>query len=325
MKQAIPILLASLLLLACGPNDDEFRLKGEIEGMELSDLLIYNTDGSEPRLDTIHVKEGRFAYAGHARSATPYILVFPNAYEQVIFASGGAALEYEAKASDLNNYRVKGTKENELLNDFRRDTRRANPIETRDRAEQYIRKHADSPAVLYLFDRYFVQDPTADPTKIADLRAMLEQHHPNDRLLIALTRELKNEGNAQTGKTVSLPDSIITAPHTLLYFWASWQPVAWSNIGNLRKAVYQYNRRQLNTVTVSVDVTDFQWKSFTHEPDTSAIRHLYDGLSWDTPLAHTFNVHQLPTYIIINRQKKILSRFTDPTQLEAELKKHVHN
>ncbi len=309
------------LLTSCGSGSDEFRLRGEISGMEQSDLLIYNLYGDDQRIDTIHVNEGRFAYAGHQYEPTPYILVFPNAVEQVIFASARASLEYEATASDLRGYKVKGTKENELLNQFRSEIHDANPIETRDIAERYIRRNAASPVALYLFERYFVQDLEADATRAIDLCTLLEGHNPTNALLLATHKALKDQQDEQAKTTIDVPDSLLTASHTLLYFWATWQATSWTNMGELRKAVRVYPRQQLNTVTISVDVTDVNWKTFVQENDSSTIRHHYDGLSWDTPLARQLSITRLPTYILIDRQRNVLFRINQPSQLAAELSK----
>ena len=309
--------LLALVLTACGSGSDEFRLRGEISGMEQTDLLIYNLDGDDPRIDTIHVVEGRFAYAGHQYEPTPYILVFPNAVEQVIFASARANLEYEATASDLRGYTVKGTKENEVMNQFRQDTHDTNPVETRDIAQRYIRRHAASPVALYLFERYFVQDTEADFTATAQLCTLLEQHHPTSALLLTLKKALADRQRGMPGQIAA------DVPDSLLYFWATWQPSAWTNMGNLRSAIRRYDSRRLCSVTISLDATDVNWVTYVNPPDTLALRHLYDGLSWDTPLARTFNIRRLPTYILLDRQKRIVSRFEKTDQLEKELEKRV--
>lgn len=309
------------LFTACGTGTDEFRLHGEISGMEQSDLLIYNLYGNDPRIDTIHVNEGRFAYAGHQREPAPYIIVFPNAVEQVFFASARSSLDYEATASDLRGYKVKGTKENELLNQFREDTHDANPVETRDIAERYIRHNADSPVALYLFERHFIQDLEDDPARAIELCNLLQQNNPTNATLLATRKALTDRQTMKTGQVADLPDSLLTASHTLLYFWATWQPSAWTHMGELRKTVRRYPRQKLNTVTISVDATPANWNSFTQEDDSSAIRHLYDGHSWDTPLARQFSVTRLPTYIILDRQHHVLSRTEQPEQLQAELDK----
>ena len=315
------VCLLLLLLAACGSGSDEFRLHGEIDGMEQADLLIYNLNGNDPRIDTIHVTEGRFAYAGHQYEPAPFILVFPNAVEQVIFASARASLEYEATASDLRGYQVKGTKENEMLNQFRDEIHDANPMETRDIAERYIRRKPDSPVSLYIFERYFVQDLEADPNRSLELVALLQQHHPTNALLLAPQKAFKDNQTGQTGLVAEVPDSLINASHTLLYFWATWQSSAWTRMGELRKAVNRYPHQTLNTVTISLDVTDYNWKTFVKGDDSTAIRHLYDGRSWDTPLARQFNITRLPTYILIDRQHKILFRTEQSEQLETQLDK----
>lgn len=310
-----------VLATSCGSGSDEFRLRGEISGMEQTDLLIYSLDGDDPRIDTIHVNEGRFAYAGHQREPSPYILVFPNAVEQVIFASAKANLEYEASASDLRGYKVKGTKENELMNEFRKETHDANPVETRDIAERFIRRQATSCVALYLFERYFVQDAEADFSKTAELCNLLEHEHPTSSMLLMLKKALSDRHKGMPGQTADVPDSLLTAPHTLLYFWATWQPSAWTNMGNVRSAVRRYPKSRLNAITVSLDATDVNWITYVNETDSSTLRHLYDGLSWDTPLARTFNIYRLPTFVLLDRQKNIISRFEQVDQIEKELDK----
>ena len=118
MKHTLCLCLL-LLLVSCGPGGNSFRMKGTFRDMQAGELYIYNQNGDHARLDTLTVQEGRFRYKGETDEVTPYILVFPNGVEQVIFAGPNEDLEYEATANDLRNYVVNGNEENKLMNKFR--------------------------------------------------------------------------------------------------------------------------------------------------------------------------------------------------------------
>ena len=109
------------LLAACGPQGNDFRLEGSFRDMQAGELYVYNLEGRDAKFDTLTIQEGRFLYKGQVTTTTPFILLFPNGVEQVIFVSPGADLAYEATANDLKNYVVNGTDENKLMNKFRRE------------------------------------------------------------------------------------------------------------------------------------------------------------------------------------------------------------
>ena len=88
MKHFLYIFLL-LSLASCGPKGNSFRIRGNFRDMQTGELYIYNQDGDHARLDTLTVQEGRFQYKGEADESTPYILVFPNGVEQVIFVKAG--------------------------------------------------------------------------------------------------------------------------------------------------------------------------------------------------------------------------------------------
>ena len=104
------------LLAACGPGGNSFRIRGSFRDMQAGELYIYNLSGDNARLDTLTIQGGKFRYRGETDEVTPFMLVFPNGVEQVIFAGPGDDIEYEATANDLKNYVVSGSEENDTDN-----------------------------------------------------------------------------------------------------------------------------------------------------------------------------------------------------------------
>ena len=69
------IVLLTVLLAACGPGGNSFRIRGSFRDMQAGELYIYNLNGDHARLDTINIQEGKFRYRGEADEVTPYMLV----------------------------------------------------------------------------------------------------------------------------------------------------------------------------------------------------------------------------------------------------------
>ena len=84
----IPLVVT--LLMGCGPSGSSFKINGSFESMKGGELYIYNLTDEYARLDTINVADGQFEYSGETtKDVVPYMLVFPNAVEQVIFVAAG--------------------------------------------------------------------------------------------------------------------------------------------------------------------------------------------------------------------------------------------
>lgn len=95
------------------------------------------------------------------------MLVFPNFSEQPVFAEPGKSVSISADASHLKQMEVKGTKDNELMTQFRERCLQATPPETKKYAEEFISDNPDSPVSVYLVFRHFMQQPDADFARAA--------------------------------------------------------------------------------------------------------------------------------------------------------------
>ena len=103
--------------------------------MDQGEFYVYSPEGGINGIDTIRLQGGRMSYEVMCTAPTTLVMVFPNFSEQPIFAEPGKNVKIEGDASHLKEMKVKGTKTNELMNDFREQIATANPPQVLERAE----------------------------------------------------------------------------------------------------------------------------------------------------------------------------------------------
>ena len=151
MKSINKYIIAAATLVSiygCGPDGNSFRINGSFKDLKSGELYIYNLSDRQGKVDTVLIKNGEFKYKGNVSETTPYIIVFPNAMEQVIFVNGGEEITYKAAANDLKNYTAEGNEENKMMNEFRQNTAKMNPKQIRNEAEKTIQAHGESAVSL---------------------------------------------------------------------------------------------------------------------------------------------------------------------------------
>ena len=303
--------------------------------MEGGELYIYNLSDDYPRLDTLKIQEGKFLYRGLADEVVPFILVFPNGMEQVIFAGPGDDLRYEATANDLRNYVVNGSEENKLMNQFRQETYTFRPSRVAETARTYIKMHPDSPVAIYLFDRYYVQDEEVSDKELADLLTPLKKAFPHSHYLLDIDTKMKALQRIQVGK--KLPDVTLTQKdkktkklwaserdYNLITFWATWMPNGFDYLWKLRKSNDAYkDAGRLRMVAISFDIERYRWEDAIRPDSTNHIEHYCDGLSFESKMAKTLGVDNLPSYILTDKEHKILEKGTDLEELAGTLKTYL--
>lgn len=325
------------LLASCGPGGNSFRIRGSFRDMQAGELYIYNLNGDLARLDTINIQEGKFRYRGETDEVTPYILLFPNGVEQVIFAGPGEDLEYEATANDLKNYVVNGSDENLLMNKFREETYTMNPSLMTNTARTYIKDHPASPVAIYLFDHYFVQNEEVSSDELSELLKVLRTKHPHHHQLLDIESKLKAEATRQIGKT--LPDVTLinkdkksvklwssSKDYTLIAFWATWMPNGTDFLWKLKNGLGdERDNGRLRLVAISLDVERYRWEDAIRSDSTATyLLHCCDGLGFESKAIKTFGINTVPYYILTDKTHKVLDCGDDVNQLGDILKKHIH-
>lgn len=335
MKHTLCLCLL-LLLVSCGPGGNSFRMKGTFRDMQAGELYIYNQNGDHARLDTLTVQEGRFRYKGETDEVTPYILVFPNGVEQVIFAGPNEDLEYEATANDLRNYVVNGNEENKLMNKFREETYTQNPSQVTNTARTYIKDNPLSPVAVYLFAYYFAQNEEVSPTELKDLLKVLRPKHPHNHYLLDIERELANAERRQAGQ--SLPDVTLirkdrkqeklwqtAKDYNLIIFWATWMPNGTDFLWRARNATSrQRENGKLRMAAISLDIERYRWEDITRsDSTTSTLQHYCDGQGFESPAIKTLGIDALPFYILTDKNHRVIESGDDANELNEAIKKHI--
>lgn len=114
------LLLLTLMLVACGPDNGHFRLKGHLLNLNQGEFYVYSPDGSLEGTDTITVAGGRFTYEPACKHEGVAVIMLPNGVEIPVFVTPGKSASMEGNAHNLQELEVEGGDENKLLTRFRK-------------------------------------------------------------------------------------------------------------------------------------------------------------------------------------------------------------
>ena len=327
--------MATLTLLAsCGLSGSSFRIRGKFRDMQAGELYIYNLSSKNARLDTLTIQEGKFLYRGEADEVTPYMLVFPNGMEQVIFVGPATDVEYEATANDLKNYVVNGSEENQLMNQFRQETYTQNPSQMKVTARRFIKENPLSLVAIYLLDTYFVQDDEVSHAEVKELLKVLKAKQPDNHYLLDIDSKVTSAEHGEVGKI--LPDvSLMTrdkkmeklwkqsADFNLVAFWALWMPNGYDFLWKLRQCAEKYGGNRLRIVGVSLDMERYRWEDAIRGDTLRHIDQYCDGFGFESKALKTLGVHDIPYYILTDKNHKVLESGNEVTKLEEMVKNHL--
>jgi len=327
--------LISLLFVSCGPGGNSFRIKGKFEDMPAGELYIYNLSSDNARLDTLQVQEGEFLYKGQTEECTPYILVFPNGMEQVIFVGGGEELRYEAVANDLRRYVVNGSEENKLMNKFRNETYTYNSNMVRATARTYITDNATSPVAVYLFDKYFVQDDEVSDEEIQTILKTLKKSQPDNKYLIQIQSLLTSFSKTKVGNTlpnVDLVDnhskhrklwSSSAKNYNLLVFWSAGMQQGIDFMFRMRM-IANDKHDLLRIASISLDIDHSRWlQEAKMDSANNYIEHYNDDLAFESPAIKSLGIKTFPYYILTDNKHKILAMGDKVEQMKNDVENIV--
>lgn len=234
-KFAYIIFLISLIsLTSCGVGSGHFKLDGKFLNMNQGEFYVYSPDGGIEGVDTIKVVGGRFTYEMPCHDDCTLMIVFPNFSEQPIFAESGKSVELKGDASHLKEMEVKGTKNNELMTQFRKSILDNTPPQEKKQAEFFIEDHTKSVVSLYLIKKYFIATPQPDYKKALSLLTLLEKEQPKNIQLGKLKQQIIEMREAGVGsplptfttydtygKLTSSTD-LSNTPVAVIYTWATY-------------------------------------------------------------------------------------------------------
>ncbi|MFW5706323.1 MAG: TlpA family protein disulfide reductase [Bacteroidota bacterium] len=145
--------------------------------------------------------------------------------------------------------------------------------------------------------------------------------------------QMINEENLAIGKTapdITLPDpegnlislSSFEGNLVLIDFWASWCPPCRKANRLLRNLYDKYNSAGFEIYAISLDRTQEKW--------TNAIKR--DNISWtqvsdlrfmNSPVVNLYNVTEVPHYVLLDHERKIIARNFTIQELEGLIKENL--
>lgn len=319
-----------LLLAACGPDGNTFRIEGRLRHMNQGEFYVYSPDGGITGIDTIKVHEGRFAYDVMLREEATFVIIFPNFSELAVYGEPGKTAEIKGDASHMKEMTVKGSEENNEMTKIRMVINRLTPPEIPKAVEAFIKEHRQSLSSIYLLKRYFLGGQQPDFRKASILCQMLLDANPDNGQLIQLSKQLKPLRGAATkqmpkftatdvkGHRVTEKD--LKAKVNVVSMWASWNRQSTDMQRRLKEKKEKYGDR-LAILSICIDGSPADCRRTVIDRDSLKWSTVCDGRMWNTPLISTFGFGCLPANVVIDDKGHILERDLTPVKLDEKIDK----
>lgn len=340
-------LLATLLLVsACGKKQttDAAHVSGEIKGLGDDTILVCGMDRLFGRIDTLTVKEGKFADTLSVDTLTGLWLIFSNGTEYPLFADRREQITIQGSADALTALAVTGNQTNDELTVFLQEVAALDaptPRELRGKAEDFIRSHPASPASAYLVEKYFLRQPDPDYDRIERLIEPLTGEVKDRPGMVALLDVLEEEQKLKDGRSIpffqtldtdgeKLTRSDFKDQYLLIHFWASWDAASRRANAKLRplyEAQQKKNKKkikkdgkekELALMGISLDLDKEAWLEAIRR-DTLDWQQGCDLKGWESDAVKRLNVTALPFNVLVNPKGRIVGTNLTVEEVEKEI------
>ena len=332
MKPFAFIILLTLALVSCGTDSSHFKLEGRFLNLNQGEVYLYSLEGGSTPFDTIIINGGRFSKEVTCEEPQTLILVFPNYSEQPIFAQPGKSIDIKADASHLKEMEVTGTKDNELMTSFRKETSTLSPPETQDAAAKIINDHPDSPVSLYLLRKYFILSQRPDYTRAVELINNLLKQQPENTELTKLKQDLQAMSTSTMGN--SLPDhaaydsrghyvtlSSLNGKISVINVWASWNFES-QNTQRRLKTIYNEHPGQLGIISICLEADKKECNNLL-DRENITWPNICDGLLFESPLIQKLAIRGVPDNILIDKNGRIVEHGLSTDELISRITRMI--
>lgn len=318
-------LILLFLLIGCTNGNQEFTLKGKIQGLE-SDTILAVYQLPEYKLDTITTIEGKFKYTFTPDTFTVFTLIFNKTKEYPIFANKGEKVEIEGNINDL---KVKGKGENKLFTQITQVLENTPASTIKDKVDSIIQKNNHSFTNLFLIDKYFVQDSLTSDNKIEELINSQIGIIKDTPYMTDLQNKLKNQKlqsvyalNNKDRNGENFKWNTIKNKYVLIDFWASWHPQSLIEQDSLQRVVKDLHKENFTIVSISLDYDKEAWLKAS-DRDTTQWVQLCDFKGWENTLIKDQGITNLPSNLLLNKDKRIIDRDIRGQELIDKIKQLI--
>ena len=329
MKRFAFFITLTLVLVSCETKSGYFKIDGRFLNLNQGEFYVYSPDGIISGIDTIKVDGGRFTYEIPCGNKGTLMLIFPNYSEQPVFAEPGKTADVKADASHLKEMEVKGTKANELMTDFRKQTANASPPEAVKYAEQFIKDNPKSLVSIYILRRYFVQGSNFNPTEASALADILVKAQPDNIRLTKLRSDINRlkvstkgnnlqffAGTDLNGKLVRNKD--LHGKVAVIYTWATWNYDS-QNMMRQLKSIKKEAGDRLALIGISIDANAEECKRFIQR-DSLTWSNICEEQLFESPIIRKLGMQTVPDNIVIDMQGRIVAHGLSTEDLKKQIK-----
>lgn len=341
MRKIGILFITVFCLFACKSNSTQISLEGELKGLTNDTLYLYGTDALYDRIDTIYAQEGKFSYNLNVDSTvidtlTATVLLINGNVEYPLFLDKGNQIKIKGNANDLSHLDIDGNEPNTSLSLFMKEQKslgQASNKMMQEKAETFIQQHNSSLASIYLLDKYFVQIPQPDYTKIKEITesmtgALLDR--PYIENISDYIDQLEKVTVGKSAPYFSLPNKKgeklsrsaekFRDKYLLLNFWASWCDQPSEANTELKKLNKEYKRnKNFAILGISLDIDKKAWETAISK-DSLNWEQVCDFTGLSSETAKQYAILTLPTNILISPTGRILARDIKGEALTNKLK-----
>lgn len=322
------IILLTLIVMSCGVSGDRLKIEGRFLQLNQGEFYVYSNDGLVTGIDTIKIRGGRFVYDIPCEQEGILMIVFPNFSEQPIFAKPGESIDIKADASRLREMEVTGTKENELMTEFRELIVHASPPEIVKHAAHFITEHPQSIVSKYLIRKYFLASPTPNFKQGLQLVRLMRQQLPDDNELTTWQKTMESLANTSVGsilpkfsattvKGEKVSDKQLReAPVAVIHAWATDHYVS-MDMQRIIRTKLKSSGGRLKALSICLDPSK-KMAMQTIERDSIGWANICDEMMFDGKLAKQLAIYSLPQTLLI-KKGKIVKKNVSREKLEEEI------
>lgn len=313
-------LLAVLVLLTavgCQGRRNAFTLRGDIDTLGDDTVFICGDNDFFDRFEPVPVRHGHFRFTFRPDTVTPLWVLFSNGHYEYVFAEKSAETSITGDTAAPGHLTISGGTQNDLLAAFEamlRDTLLME-LDIQHQADTFIQRHPFDDASVWMLQKYFVNVPKPDAATIRSCIGKMSGSLQDNGYVSNLRSRMgsyraRNVGNVVPNYNVNDTTGrrITTAQFTdsciLITFWASWDEESRERQREYRALTDTFADRAFTILSVSLDTQRDAWMKALYD-DSLTATHACNFTGWNTELARSLVVNNLPSNALLNPQRKV--------------------
>lgn len=311
------LILLTLILVSCGPDSKHFAIDGQLLNLNQGEFVIYSPDGAMNKVDTIDIRGGRFDYEGVCEREGTAVIILPNGQNIPVFVAPGKSYTVKGNAQNLKDLTVKGEKDNDIMNKFRKQIASLPQGTTPTKqVTDVVEKNPESVVCGYIVRNYLVDCDKPDYVTADKLLTRILKARPEDAMMKVLQKKVADLKAAAVGQRLpqfavkdvndkSITTSTVSEGTWIMCTFASWD---YETVSKLRRisSVKRERNAEWNILALSFDASKVQCKHLI-SLDSDDFTIVCDGEMSESPIVSKLLMYQFP-YCVIAVNGKIHKR-----------------